>query len=546
MASHPVLVRYDEPKSPAGIGTVPPDESHREVGPQSSAPSHRAGDLVASPELSTTDQAEAHRKSGSPDASWPEPDFSLLDTRRGDLPVFPVKALPGFWRRWAEDAAWEASAPVDHVALSLITAAASLIGSNRLVAPRPAWAEPCILWTALLGSRSSGKTPAADASLRLMQYLEEDLTSVNRAEWSNYRSGFAESKRGAKAVRGAASERTYQPPPFVPRRLLVGETSVPFLTELMGGTPCGVLLARDQQSGWLDALACDTTKARDRSFWLSAWSAGLWNVHDTASSCDELAEATTVRPAVSILATMRPEALAPLLAGDDDHDGLMARFLFTWPQRAPFRQLADVVSADSEAAYAALARLRDLPYDERNLPLAPGALAAFDAFRRMHHAGGEPDGREAGWWGKGPGAVLRLAGVLGFLDWAAGPRDAAEPACVPAWAIEAAGGLWQDYLWPHARAAFRTIGSGVGECQAERVLRWIRRQRVPEISRTSLRRKALGLTCGAAETQRIAESLAMAGWLRPLDVASRGSGRPSLRWAVNPALYETSGTLPAG
>jgi hypothetical protein len=542
MATHPVPVRYDEPKTPAGIATVLPVDSHRETGPQSLVLSPDAGDQVASSKVSTTDQVEPRRTSGSPAPSWPEPDFSLLDTRRGDLPVLPSQLLPGFWRRWAEDAAHEASAPVDHVAMSLITVAASLVGSSRLVTPRSNWAEPCILWAVLIGSRSSGKTPAADASLRLIECLEEDLTAVNRAEWQSYRDAVARSGRDAKAVRGAAGKRPSRPPPFVPRRLLTGETSVPFLAELMGGTAFGVLLARDQQSGWLDALACDRTKAHDRSFWLSAWSAAPWCLADEASSCDELAQATTIHPAVSLLTTIRPEALAQLLAGDDDHDGLMGRFLFTWPQRAPFRQLADIVPADSKAAYQALARLRDMLDDSRELPLAPEALAAFDVFRRMHHAAGEPDGREAGWWGKGPGTVLRLAGVLTFLDWAAGPRDAAEPDCVPGWAIAAASGLWRDYLWPHAQAAFRTAGSGVGECQAERVLRWIRRQRLSEISRTSLRRKALGLTCGAAETQRIAESLAMAGWLRPLDVVSSGAGRPPLRWAVNPALHET----PAG
>src|SRR5919109_1973401 len=98
MATHPVLVRYDQPELSDGIASVLAVEGHREAGPQVLAPLQGADEPVASPGISTTDRTEARRKACSPDASWPEPDFSLLDTRRGDLPVFPVMVLPGFWR----------------------------------------------------------------------------------------------------------------------------------------------------------------------------------------------------------------------------------------------------------------------------------------------------------------------------------------------------------------------------------------------------------------------------------------------------------------
>src|SRR5262245_58273577 len=120
--------------------------------------------LVSLPAAGTTPSA--------PVPEWPEPDLCLLDDWRGHLPAFPVEALPKAWRAWAPRAAHGANASVDHVALSLLTVAASQIGHARLISPVPSWSEPCILWTALVGPPSSGKTPAMDTALHPARALE--------------------------------------------------------------------------------------------------------------------------------------------------------------------------------------------------------------------------------------------------------------------------------------------------------------------------------------------------------------------------------------
>jgi hypothetical protein len=199
--------------------------------------------------------------------------------------------------------------------------------------------------------------------------------------------------------------------------------------------------------------------------------------------------------------------------------------------------LSDAPEPASHEAFDALARLRDMPEEPRDLPLAADALSSFDDFRHAHQTETDSlDGWAADWWDKGTGIVLRLAGVLTFLDWAARPKDTAEPARVPAWAIQAAVGLWRDYLWPHARAVFRVAGGSEQERHSRKMLQWLGRQRKLEVSREDLRCRALGRTCDAAETQHIAESLVTAGWLRPVETVHHGPGRPPIRWAVNPSL----------
>ncbi|HKU99813.1 MAG TPA: DUF3987 domain-containing protein, partial [Vineibacter sp.] len=107
---------------------------------------------------------------------WPSPDFTLLDDDGcGDRPPWPGDVLPPFWRAWSETAARHASAPLESVALALLTSAAGLIGGARRVAPAPSWSEPCVLWTALVGAAAGGKTAAMETSLRLVRALDRDL-----------------------------------------------------------------------------------------------------------------------------------------------------------------------------------------------------------------------------------------------------------------------------------------------------------------------------------------------------------------------------------
>ena len=477
-----------------------------------------------------------------PGEAWPEPDLSLLDHRRGDVPGFPVDVLPRFWRDWVCSSAMGAGASVGHVALSLMTAAASLLGSTRYVAPARSWSEPCILWTALVGARSSGKSPALETSLRLLQVLDADLAAANaEARRLRLEQDRAATQRWAEQVRQAEHVGGPAPalpgrPRFEPRQLVLDDADIESLSRVLTGAPGGVLLARDGRGPWLDEMICDTRDGSNRSFWPAAWAARACSVHRKAVPNVRIASVARLDgTAVSILGTLRPDAMAAPLAGEDDD--IVARFLFVWPQRPAFHTLSQMTPPPDDAACAALARLRDLPKARRDLGLSSEALASFDAFRRPHHArGNELDGREADWWGKGSGTVLRLAGVLAFLDWAATPPDTAEPARVPGWAIRAAVCLWQDYLWPHARAVFRITGSSVGDRRAQKALRWMHRAQVADITRTVLRRKALGLACDAAETQRVADTLVAAGWLRPLEASGQGRGRPAVRWAVNPAL----------
>ncbi len=400
-----------------------------------------------------------------------------------------------------------------------------------------------MLWTALVGAAAGGKTAAMETSLRLVRALDRDLEAANAAAQRRHVTAQAVARAEAwwwrDGVRGAvANHRVAREIPaaalemedFTPRRLVASDPAIaPMLTALRGSAR-GVLLVRDPLTDWLD----DHVRGADHRFWHGAWSgeAGTFAARRTPAI-------SLAGTAVSVLGAIRPEAMASVL--DGDVDDAAARLLFAWPQGASFQPLPDMELPADPAAVEALRRLRDLPDAERVLPLTADARIAFDRFRRLHHAEvAALEGREADWWSRGAGTVPRLAGVLTFLDWASA-APGPEPTAVPAWAMRAAVALWLDYLWPQARSVFRLAGGSVQEQQARRVLCWLRQHGKAEVSRTELRRNALGRTCSADETGRLAAALVIGGWLRPVAHVSVERGRPPVRWRVNDVLHQACG-----
>jgi Protein of unknown function (DUF3987) len=131
------------------------------------------------------------------DHNWVEPDWSILDDRRGDLPEFPIDTLPVPCQEWVERAAHGAGATPAHVAVPLLGIASSLIGTARRVMASRSWTQPMTTWTGLVGFSGTGKTPGIDATKRALSQIECDRRS-KIAELQRTHEGRVEAAKAAR------------------------------------------------------------------------------------------------------------------------------------------------------------------------------------------------------------------------------------------------------------------------------------------------------------------------------------------------------------
>jgi hypothetical protein len=242
------------------------------------------------------------------------------------------------------------------------------------------------------------------------------------------------------------------------------------------------------------------------------------------------------RLAVSVLCTIEPDLLAQLESADR---GLAARFLYSWPDPAPFCPFRERRRSNAEES------VRMLLLIEEQARLSAGSLvlsfeaSGLDRLERflegLHRETGDAEGLEAAWLGKGPGTVARLAAALELLGWSGGPATR-PPGPIGRDAVEAAVVLWRDYFRPHARAVFNRTGPTDMEHHTRRVLRWLKARNRTEVSSREVRCGGLRRALNAGQTADVLDRLEAAGVIRRVRSATLHAGRPAERWDVNPAV----------
>ena len=498
------------------------------------------------------DHISAHGKAHD----WKDPDWSILEDRRGELPDFPKDTLPEKCRDWVERAANGAGATAAHVAVPMLGIISSLIGTARRVRASRSWTEPMTCWAAVVGFSGTSKTPGINATKRALSQVERDrkpkiaelqrahesrveAAKAARAVWKKEIERLAEQKvecRNATASEPMPVEAV-DPGPFVTPRLYVSNVTIERLAVLLQARPQGMLLLSDE----LSALFLNMSRysgGQDNEFWLEAWNGDSYTVERMGRPpivVDHLL--------VGVVGGLQPDKLARSFKGD--LDGMYARLLFAWPPEPGYRPLTNEVADIEPEIVNALTRIVGLDggqgkhgeFAPRSISLSAEGTETFQHFLQFMHAGKHSlDGREREWWSKMPAHVLRLAGTLAYLNWAMAGGE--QPSLIEGCFVKNAVRLVRDYFWPHSRAALRQIGLSERHANARRVLRWIAPQKLSQVSIMDIRRDALAQSLDAEQTLQLLEGLVRAGWLRKDTIQTAGRARH--RWHVNPTLFSAA------
>jgi hypothetical protein len=492
---------------------------------------------------------EAAKQQEQPAHDWSDPDWSLLDDRRGELPEFPMNVFSAKVQEVIKRTAKGAGVTPAHIAVPLIGIVSSLIGTARRVKATSSWLQCTTCWTVLVGFSGTGKTPGINVTKRALNQLERNNKTADderrRKHETKQEIAAAMRKCWEKNVKDAIENGMPAPPmpagaddsgKFIPIKLWVADSTIERLADLLSARPQGVLVLRDELSALFTNMS-RYSNGQDNEFWLEAWNGDAFSQERMSRmvKADHLL--------IGIAGGMQPDKLAKSFEGD--HDGMYARVLFSWPPEPGYSPLSDEAQEIDTDILNIITRVNKLAEFTpegglvvKVIPLSDEARDGFAQFRQFAHEAKETfEGREREWFAKATAHVLRLAGTLTFLEWGL-DVEAAKAESVDKARMVAAIKLVRDYFWPHARACLRQIGLTERHANARRVLKWLRAKGRYELSREDVRRDALGQRLDADETTELLADLVRHGWLKDETMPSGPQGgKPVRRWHVNPKLF---------
>jgi len=378
------------------------------------------------PESELRPLASANPTGGQPPANPPPP-----------YCPFPVEALPPTLREFVTEIAASVDADPAFAALPALTLAGAAVGASLAISPKRRFEEPPAIWTCTVGDSGTGKSPCFRPSAKLAHGIGKRLKAKFNEAYRQYIKDLAEWKN--------AEEPDPEKKPRVPIReyFIVSDITIERLAEMAGTSPRGLLLNRDELSGWYGSFTRYKGKSggSDTPNWLSMYDAGPISYHRrTGEPRDVEAE----RAFIGVAGGIQPGVLCSVLADPNFIDsGMAARLMFAWPPKAcPRWSEAELSEATESAFRVVLDRLRELPFDEREGPFVIRlSVQAKERFKSLNNefaetAEGIDGGPMAAVLPKAVRFALRLALIWHCVNEAAAGRDPAKD-CVGDEAMQA-------------------------------------------------------------------------------------------------------------
>lgn len=495
---------------------------------------------------------------------WPTPE-PLLETLPTVLP-FNLELLPEAFRTLVADVAERMQVPADYPAAVSVLCLAGVVSRRAVVQPKAkdaSWVVVPNLWGGIIAPPGFMKSPVMAAMVQPLldiqadwrQQYEEDLAEYEREkeEYELRRAAWRDQfKAAAKKGHGAPERPDDAPEEPTLRRLIINDATFEALHQTMSENPAGVLVIRDELTGWWSQLD-RAGREGERAFCLQAWNG------DTGHTIDRIGRGTihVEHCCMSMVGGIQPgrlrSYLVDALEDGPSNDGLVQRFqVLVWPdteyewryvdrpadaacQKRAEQMFRSLIELDAEAPARFqfdagaqelfVAWLEELEGKVRGQELHPALVSHLSKYRKLMPALAllfelaERAGRGSeGFVGAPSGIDLKIR-----LNQA---RRAA---------------AWCEYLESHARRVYSCVVTP--QLRAARELaEKLRARKVGADGFFSCREVYLKGWSGLDSPEAVklaAEVLEDAGWVRSLagETGPLG-GRPSNRYEINPRVWE--------
>ena len=378
-------------------GPIPLPQSLRKLLEQ------KAGELEAMahpPHHTPSSGADADRTSLAlaPRGVSSAPPPARAAARRTDPPPpyrpFPVDELPEPLRSSVAIGAASIGCPPEFIAGPLLAGVAAAIGNRRTVRLARKWHEPAVIWTACVSPPGTLKTAPFEHAIDPLDRRQRAELQCHREAMKVYDQEKADFDRDLlrwRQSKNKTADRPSAPEQPVCTRYIVQDTTVEALAARLEQNPMGLLLARDELSGWVGSFNQYRSGAgSDAQHYLVMHRAGSLTID--RKSIDK----PTIyipRAAVSICGNIQTAVLRRIMTLEHKESGLLARFLLMMPPPRRKRFPDDIDDADLRARVDAVfdGLLRMFPNIDENgytvpiaTPLSAPADQAFRAFCDEH------------------------------------------------------------------------------------------------------------------------------------------------------------------
>lgn len=392
-------------------------------------------------------------------AEFPSQSDGTVDntfSQNPDWQPFPVEVLPGPIQNFVQTGAKAIGCDLTYVLLPLLAGLASAIGNTRRLRLKQGWLVPPILWTASIGESGSAKSPGWSLAMEPIRAIERELHR-----------DFQSRKNSKEAT--------------TEERWTVADTTVEAMALLLAENPRGLLLSRDELSGWLasfDQYRGRSKTSSDAANWLSMFNGQPIRVDRKTGEPRSLSVASA---AVSVCGTIQPGVLHRALGAEHRENGMLARLLLVWPPRRVRRWTDAGISPEHvEEVRSVLEGLRRIePALDRHFesfPIVPSLSdEASRLFQLFYDENAEILARTSGDYSAAVSKLeelpARLALVLHLSRWAAG--DDVDDDLVDADSMAAA--ITMTVWFRHeTQRVYRLLAASAQDRQCNELVDWIR------------------------------------------------------------------------
>ena len=417
------------------------------------------------------------------------------DNKRHRYEPFPTDALPEPIRGFVSAGAKAIGCDASYLALPVLTVLAAAIGNARRLRIKRSWEACSIIWAAVVGESGTSKTPPFKLAMKpILARQGEALRQFDEA-FEEYQLRLQEYERELtdwrrlKRNERAGLEPPTKPDPPEAHRCIVSDATVESLAPLLLANPRGLLLARDELSGWIGSFDrySGGKGGGDAANWLSMFNAGSITVDRKTGD-----KKTIFVPSasVSICGGIQPAVLQRSFGREHCESGLAARFLLAYPPAKAKRWTEADVSQKVEEDYAAIIeRLNELqmevdPKSPAGAPeYRPGIVdftpEAKELWKEYYnqHAGEQikVHGDLGAAWSKLEEYPARLALVIHLVRWAAGDESLESAMGLDVQSLQA-GIRLVTWFKGEARRVYGMFSESEAEQEERRLLEWIDRQ----------------------------------------------------------------------